>query len=572
MCTGTRPRGPCPQGHGSRFLVQDVCLVALTDTSSSHTVRTTTTTTTTTTTITTITTTTTRSMLRHERMTVAIALAEFSHHSSRGQMARAGVWGHEQNYTAKIRKPPHPSRSSSASKKSPAGACQHLCLRSLAGRARWCGTSWKISAPSAGSCRFSMLPVLQMVGRRYRHLADPGFPDCRAGYRGAQDLFALRVQRVLLFLSRSQRNSWWKCRPCCLPRASLFRSRSRLSTLQFLVVVVKVLSQDRVQQRRILLADAFLSELWSRSSISQSRLSRRSLTLLLVGALDRGLPHLLVQQMRILLGFFALFPRKKVRSAGQVVSAQQIEHVSSSTLSAHQMARAGEPVDSDGSDVWVLVRPPRNRQVLLLEQTYQLDHQSRAGGCRGRLGCGEAGKRECVVPEPGHWSHCTYTPFSSSWLTGWGVRGLASPRPFLGATRCAVRIVLWFGRQLKFLHVKVPQFPFFDRLLSLPVVLQRRVRAVQTVQKLETPPCSSLSLFTCPLLCVDRCRRWSRQCRKREVSARVLGHGSCPSLCNDRCRTVETVQRTVESPQLVLLLDKAVDVPCWPRHGAVEVP
>ena len=50
-----------------------------------------------------------RSMLRHERMTVAMALAEFSHHSSRGQrMARAGVWGHEQNYTAKIRKPPTP--------------------------------------------------------------------------------------------------------------------------------------------------------------------------------------------------------------------------------------------------------------------------------------------------------------------------------------------------------------------------------------------------------------------------------------------------------------------------------
>ena len=48
-------------------------------------------------------------MLRHERMTVAMALAEFSHHSSRGQrMARAGVWGHEQNYTAKIRKPPTP--------------------------------------------------------------------------------------------------------------------------------------------------------------------------------------------------------------------------------------------------------------------------------------------------------------------------------------------------------------------------------------------------------------------------------------------------------------------------------
>ena len=50
-----------------------------------------------------------RSMLRHVRMTVAMALAEFSHYSSRGQrMARAGVWGHEQNYTAKVRKPPTP--------------------------------------------------------------------------------------------------------------------------------------------------------------------------------------------------------------------------------------------------------------------------------------------------------------------------------------------------------------------------------------------------------------------------------------------------------------------------------
>ena len=36
-----------------------------------------------------------------------------------------------------------------------------------------------------------------------------------------------------------------------------------------------------------------------------------------------------------------------------MVSAQLGEHVSSSTLSAHQMARAGEPVDSDGSIVWV---------------------------------------------------------------------------------------------------------------------------------------------------------------------------------------------------------------------------
>ena len=49
-----------------------------------------------------------RSMLWHERMTVAMALPESTHLSSRGQKnARAGVWGHEQNYTATIRDPPH---------------------------------------------------------------------------------------------------------------------------------------------------------------------------------------------------------------------------------------------------------------------------------------------------------------------------------------------------------------------------------------------------------------------------------------------------------------------------------
>ena len=46
----------------------------------------------------------------------------------------------------------------------------------------------------------------------------------------------------------------------------------------------------------------------------------------------------------------------------------------------------------------------------------------------------------------------------------------------------------------------------------------------------------------------------------------------CPSLCNDTCRMVETVLTTVESPQLVLLLDKVVDVPLfvtsWGSRGS----
>ena len=50
-----------------------------------------------------------RSMLRHERMSVAMALAESTHHSSRGlKTAGAGVWVHELNYSATIRDPPTP--------------------------------------------------------------------------------------------------------------------------------------------------------------------------------------------------------------------------------------------------------------------------------------------------------------------------------------------------------------------------------------------------------------------------------------------------------------------------------
>ena len=46
-----------------------------------------------------------RSWLRHERMTVAMAVAERTHHSSRGQtIARAGVWRHELNFTGRDRR------------------------------------------------------------------------------------------------------------------------------------------------------------------------------------------------------------------------------------------------------------------------------------------------------------------------------------------------------------------------------------------------------------------------------------------------------------------------------------
>ena len=48
--------------------------------------------------------------------------------------------------------------------------------------------------------------------------------------------------------------------------------------------------------------------------------------------------------------------------------------------------------------------------------------------------------------------------------------------------------------------------------------------------------------------------------KNREDSAYVLGHGCLARRCyNDRCRMVDTVQKTVESPQLVLQFSVSVD-------------
>ena len=152
------------------------------------------------------------------------------------------------------------------------------------------------------------------------------------------------------------------------------------------------------------------------------------MTLLLVGALHRVRPHLLFLQMRDFAGFFRTFQRQKKKCAcrresecgaapgGQVMDsgglwapsgsdewvgtvrpAQLGGHVSSSTLSAHQMdscrrARGLRRLRRLGAGP-----SPRHRQVLSLEQTYQLDHQCRAFGCQaGTRGMCGSGTRSLV--------------------------------------------------------------------------------------------------------------------------------------------------------------------------------
>ena len=75
-----------------------------------------------------------------------------------------------------------------------------------------------------------------------------------------------------------------------------------------------------------------------------------------------------------------------------MASAQLGGHVSSSTLSAHQMARAGEPVDSVVSDVWVRLHDGDT------DQSYFWNRRTRETTWRAPVG---------VLVVSDHSSHCT---------------------------------------------------------------------------------------------------------------------------------------------------------------------
>ena len=173
---------------------------------------------------------------------------------------------------------------------------------------------------------------------------------------------------------------------------------------------------------------------------------------------------------------------------------------------------------------------------------------------------------------------------------GYGVRGLASPHPFLGATRCAVRIVLRLWTSLL----------FCSSSSCIPTRTWSRLSFRSSTECSNFQLCFRGVYAQCKL-----CKSWSfhravlRRCLRalccaltgagdgpdsaeiRKVSVRVLGQG-CLVRCDarqevvqtvqktvkiphafldmvvDRCWMVETVQKTVESPQLVLPLSVSV--------------
>ena len=157
-----------------------------------------------------------------------------------------GCGGHEQNYTAKIRKPPTPQPELFILEEEPGGSLP-APLSEVAGRQE--KVVRHVLEDLGSVCPFVQildLPVPQMVGDVTDALRFLDRPMAEQ---------VIEVPRISCspcpsrsrVLSRRRRNSWWKFRLCCLSPGS----RSSSSTLQFLRVVAcgvsKVFSQCRVQ-------------------------------------------------------------------------------------------------------------------------------------------------------------------------------------------------------------------------------------------------------------------------------------------------------------------------------------
>ena len=204
-----------------------------------------------------------RAYLRYEWMTVAMALAEATHHTApRGQRtASARKEEREVHYTAAFRMtvpPPEPELFDLFEE--PGGVRPNLLLEP--------------QGPQLGVQRHTPLHIVDILP--YVQILDVPVPQL--GNQVVEFMQTLDTEplplppsrlskcpsslitvfhSVLRYVVHRRQNSWWKCR-----RSLTFR-------LLIVVVVVrevfKVYAQNRVQQHRFLLQNAFLSGLWSRT-------------------------------------------------------------------------------------------------------------------------------------------------------------------------------------------------------------------------------------------------------------------------------------------------------------------
>ena len=211
-----------------------------------------------------------RFMLRHERMTVAMALAEKLHHSSRGQkMARAGEEESELHYTDKDRKtpPPQPVLFKLFEEEPGGGSQERVLLHTVEHADDICPFVQILDPPVVNFFRFldTQLPVEQVtdVPKISEDIVQPRMIDCDLRHPQITEQL-VEVPTVLSFASLQQQTlehivnipvprgrggsgSFSQDRVIlCLPSRSL--------TIQFRMLLVimevfKVFSKDRIQQR-----------------------------------------------------------------------------------------------------------------------------------------------------------------------------------------------------------------------------------------------------------------------------------------------------------------------------------
>ena len=256
-------------------------------------------------------------------------------------MARARVWEHEQNNTAKIRKPPTPQPELFSLEEEPGGGLP-APLSEVAGRQ---GKVERHVVEDLGELapllQILDLPVPQMVDNVLDALRILDFPMV---------VQVIEVPKVLIdvFLARSLVPEPQTAEQLVEVPTVLSPTRIALQIAE--QIVDTSVPQGRGGKRRV---QGFLPE---PSSIVTSscleRISERPVEQIVDipssggGLVQGSSSSACPADVDFTGGFSHSSPWKKVRNAGQVVSAQLGGHVSSSTLSAHQMPRAGEHADS----------------------------------------------------------------------------------------------------------------------------------------------------------------------------------------------------------------------------------
>ena len=288
-----------------------------------------------------------RSWLRHERLSVAMALSEFKHHSSRGQRKdRAGEEGHRDKYEAPRRqKPPPPQCSRPPCLGEPRGPQARIQQRTM-----------EQLADVVPMVQILDTPVPQMVEQLLDVLRFFGFCLFPSRLSMCPRSCSMTSLCAPLCAFRGWRNSWWKCRRS-YPILPCDRLRSSTSTFQFLVVegdtlVFKVFLPDRVPQRCLLPPrNAFLSGLWSRSSIFPVEAFK-------IFAQDRVHPLLRTLQlalmmlwMRLVMGFSHFSPNFKKCEVGfalGVGTAPRVEPIHSVSSAPCSSGKGGEETAGGG--------------------------------------------------------------------------------------------------------------------------------------------------------------------------------------------------------------------------------